>query len=116
MNEADFNATGGPVASIQEEYDRTQRGFVWEIACFEGVGGRARTAARRQKIVLTHHLTGREARATINHMVKYSAQLDATFAALADPTRRAIVARLARGEASVGELARPFDVSLPAVS
>lgn len=43
-------------------------------------------------------------------------QLSATFAALADPTRRAILARLARGEATVGELAAPFDLSLPAVS
>jgi DNA-binding transcriptional ArsR family regulator len=39
-----------------------------------------------------------------------------TFAALADPTRRAILARLAKGEATVGELAEPFDISLPAVS
>ncbi len=39
-----------------------------------------------------------------------------TFAALADPTRRAIVARLARGEATVGELAAPFPISLPAIS
>lgn len=43
-------------------------------------------------------------------------RLDATFAALADPTRRAILARLARGEASVTELAAPFAMSLPAVS
>lgn len=43
-------------------------------------------------------------------------QLSLTFAALADPTRRAILARLAGGEASVTELARPFDLSLPAVS
>ena len=43
-------------------------------------------------------------------------QLDATFAALADPTRRAILARLSRGEASVNELAEPFDMSLPAIS
>ncbi|WP_353641561.1 metalloregulator ArsR/SmtB family transcription factor [Mesorhizobium sp. WSM2239] len=43
-------------------------------------------------------------------------QLDATFAALADPTRRAILARLASGEASVNELAQPFAMSLPAVS
>ena len=43
-------------------------------------------------------------------------RLDATFAALADPTRRAILARLARGEASVTELAHPFDMSLPAIS
>jgi DNA-binding transcriptional ArsR family regulator len=42
--------------------------------------------------------------------------LSATFAALADPTRRAILARLARGEATVGELAQPFDLSLPAIS
>ena len=45
-----------------------------------------------------------------------SHSLDATFAALADPTRRAILARLASGEASVTELAEPFDMSLPAVS
>jgi len=42
--------------------------------------------------------------------------LNATFAALADPTRRAILARLVSGEASVTELATPFDMSLPAVS
>jgi DNA-binding transcriptional ArsR family regulator len=43
-------------------------------------------------------------------------RLDATFAALADPTRRAILARLASGEASVTELARPFSMSQPAIS
>ncbi|MPY98173.1 MAG: metalloregulator ArsR/SmtB family transcription factor [Actinophytocola sp.] len=43
-------------------------------------------------------------------------QLSTVFAALADPTRRAILARLAKGEASVNELAEPFDMSLPAVS
>jgi DNA-binding transcriptional ArsR family regulator len=42
--------------------------------------------------------------------------LSATFSALADPTRRAMLARLAKGEASVSELARPFDMSLPAIS
>lgn len=42
--------------------------------------------------------------------------LSATFAALADPTRRAILGRLARGEASVSELAQPFAMSLPAIS
>jgi DNA-binding transcriptional ArsR family regulator len=42
--------------------------------------------------------------------------LDATFAALADPTRRAILARLASGEATVMELAEPFEMSLPAIS
>jgi DNA-binding transcriptional ArsR family regulator len=45
-----------------------------------------------------------------------SARLDATFAALADPTRRAILARLAAGEASVTELAQPFAMSQPAIS
>lgn len=42
--------------------------------------------------------------------------LDAAYSALADPTRRAILARLALGEVTVGELAEPFDMSLPAVS
>jgi DNA-binding transcriptional ArsR family regulator len=42
--------------------------------------------------------------------------LSTTFAALADPTRRAILTRLAQGEASVGELAAPFEMSLPAIS
>ncbi|MGF1609821.1 MAG: ArsR/SmtB family transcription factor [Kiloniellales bacterium] len=45
-----------------------------------------------------------------------SDRLSSTFAALADPTRRAILARLALGEATVTELAAPFDMSLPAVS
>lgn len=44
------------------------------------------------------------------------AQLDATFAALADPTRRAILGRLASGEATVNELAEPFSMSQPAIS
>ncbi len=45
-----------------------------------------------------------------------AARLDATFAALADPTRRAILARLTSGDASVTELARPFALSQPAIS
>src|SRR5262252_4490455 len=49
-------------------------------------------------------------------MVMQSAQLDLTFAALADPTRRAILARLSSGDASVLELAEPFHMSQPAVS
>ncbi|MCZ6491165.1 MAG: metalloregulator ArsR/SmtB family transcription factor [Acidobacteria bacterium] len=49
-------------------------------------------------------------------MVNYSpGSLNGTFAALSDPTRRAILARLAQSEASVTELAEPFDVSLPAI-
>jgi DNA-binding transcriptional ArsR family regulator len=49
-------------------------------------------------------------------MTKVADRLDRTFAALADPTRRAILARLSAGEASVTELAQPFEMSLPAVS
>jgi DNA-binding transcriptional ArsR family regulator len=59
----------------------------------------------------------------VNHAVNYKQmlpmapdRLSTTFAALADPTRRAILARLAISEASVSELAEPFDMSLPAVS
>ena len=48
--------------------------------------------------------------------MSHSQRLDATFAALADPTRRAILARLASGEASVMELAKPFAMSQPAIS
>lgn len=46
-------------------------------------------------------------------MANYSAQLNHVFGALADPTRRAIVMRLCEGQASVGELAKPFDMALP---
>jgi DNA-binding transcriptional ArsR family regulator len=49
-------------------------------------------------------------------MTMVTDRLDRTFAALADPTRRAILARLTSGEASVLELAAPFDISLPAIS
>lgn len=50
-------------------------------------------------------------------MVNHTApRLDDTFAALSDPTRRAIVARLARGECTVGELGEPFPISAPAIS
>jgi len=49
-------------------------------------------------------------------VINISQRLDATFAALADPTRRAILARLAAGEASVTELAKPFAMSQPAIS
>lgn len=53
----------------------------------------------------------------LNYMVKYQvATLDATFSALADPTRRAILERLSIGDSSVTALAAPFDVSLPAIS
>jgi DNA-binding transcriptional ArsR family regulator len=49
-------------------------------------------------------------------MVKYENQLDAVFTALAHPARRAMLTRLCQGEATVGELAQPFDMSLPAVT
>jgi DNA-binding transcriptional ArsR family regulator len=49
-------------------------------------------------------------------MVKPGRDLDATFSALADPTRREILVQLAGDERSVGELAEPFDISLPAIS
>jgi DNA-binding transcriptional ArsR family regulator len=49
-------------------------------------------------------------------MVNHSQSLDFTFAALSDATRRGILARLAAGETSVSELAKPYDMSLPAVS
>jgi DNA-binding transcriptional ArsR family regulator len=49
-------------------------------------------------------------------MVKYAERLDLAFGALADPTRRAILSRLATGEASVTDLAKPFDMTLAAIS
>lgn len=49
-------------------------------------------------------------------MTPSAGRLSTTFSALADPTRRAILARLTLGETSVGELAEPFDMSLPAIS
>ncbi|UFZ08535.1 metalloregulator ArsR/SmtB family transcription factor [Bradyrhizobium ontarionense] len=48
-------------------------------------------------------------------MDNYPPRLDNVFSALADPTRRAIIARLSQGEASVGELAQPFDMALPSL-
>ena len=51
----------------------------------------------------------------LNHMVQYSPQLDASFAALADPTRRGILERLGRGEASISELATDFGMTLTGI-
>ena len=62
------------------------------------------------------HLRKRKGVAIVNRMVKYSPQLNSTFAALADPTRRSILERLALGEHCVTDLARPHRISLPAVS
>ena len=61
---------------------------------------------------ITHKLYNKE----VIDMAAAALKLDETFAALADPTRRAILRRLAAGEASVSELARPFDMSQPAIS
>jgi DNA-binding transcriptional ArsR family regulator len=52
----------------------------------------------------------------MSYATEQSRRLDATFAALADPTRRAILARLAKGEASVNDLVKPFKMSQPAIS
>lgn len=49
---------------------------------------------------------------TLNHMVQHTTTLDCTFSALSDPTRRAILERLGRGPATIGELAEPFGMSL----
>ena len=69
--------------------------------------------AKLQK-VLDKHVT---VSLTINQMVNSpSTQLDLVFGALADPTRRAILAQLASGERSVGDVARPFTTSLPAIT
>src|SRR5205085_1402117 len=51
----------------------------------------------------------------LRHMPKYSASLDRMFHALGDPTRRQMIERLARGPASVSELAQPFDMSMPTI-
>ena len=68
------------------------------------------TRGRSGRSLPTSYLTERLSVATATD------RLDRTFAALADPTRRAILARLAAGDASVTELAEPFEMSLPAVS
>jgi DNA-binding transcriptional ArsR family regulator len=51
----------------------------------------------------------------VSYMANHSPHLDNVFGALGDPTRRAILARLSQGEASVGELAQPFDMALPSL-
>ena len=61
-------------------------------------------------------MTGSPAYAIVHHMVKQAERLDGVFHALADPTRRSMVARLARGPATIGELGEPFDMTKPAVT
>jgi DNA-binding transcriptional ArsR family regulator len=66
---------------------------------------------------LIFHLTMQKSYFIFNHMVKQlSSDLDSAFGALSDPTRRAILERLAKAEATVTELAEPFKISLPAIS
>jgi DNA-binding transcriptional ArsR family regulator len=60
-------------------------------------------------------LTDARRASIVSYMANHSPHLDNVFSALADPTRRAIIARLSQGEASVGELARPFDMALPSL-
>src|SRR5204863_10036768 len=78
--------------------------------------GSCRTSSRRAIRDAFPAAAGKHARycLTLNRMVQQP--LDAVFGALADPTRRAIVARLAEGEASVSQLSEPFEMSLPAVA
>jgi DNA-binding transcriptional ArsR family regulator len=92
--------------------------------------GTRRAARRKTRAVPRRHkwldsvgdlryLTDKLINRWVNHVATTSAHLDSlstTFAALADPTRRAILARLALGETSVSELAKPFDISAPAIS
>ena len=79
----------------------------------QGRGGPAGVPQETAPVTLTAEFA---ASYTGNHMVTSSRKLDRTFGALADGTRRAILGRLARGDASVGDLARPFRVSRPAIS
>ena len=57
-----------------------------------------------------------QARSRLNYMVNSRPSLDSTFHALSDPTRRRILSRLARSETSISDLAKPFEMSLPAVT
>ena len=70
----------------------------------------------KKKLASKKLLTRAFRRLIVNLMVNYSGSLDSTFAALADPTRRAILARLALSHSSVTDLASPFEMSLPAIS
>jgi DNA-binding transcriptional ArsR family regulator len=69
-----------------------------------------------QRALFRQGVDGARSRDVYSHMVMNARQLDRTFAALADPTRRAILSRLALGEASVGQLLAPFPISQPAIS
>jgi DNA-binding transcriptional ArsR family regulator len=81
--------------------------------------GRAFAAWRGPALKLSRHgkfsLTTAEVRPILSFMAKYSTDLDRAFSALADPTRRAIVARLCGGPRSVSELSEPFEMALPSL-
>ena len=62
--------------------------------------------------LITEALTTRTSRDILNHMVQYPAALDSTFAAISDPTRRGILMRLGRGDASITDLASRFGMTL----
>src|SRR5438105_8557035 len=91
------------------------RGTGW--SCTRNTAGPCRrlTGTRVSAFRLSlSHLTAFGLALTLNRMVNYSTgRLDTVFGALADPTRRAVLARLKRGERSIGELAEPFAMSLP---
>src|SRR6266487_4614236 len=61
------------------------------------------------------HLRRPAPRTILNHMVHYARQLDASFAALSDPTRRGILERLARSDASISDLAEHFEMTLTGI-
>jgi DNA-binding transcriptional ArsR family regulator len=76
----------------------------------------AELAARLRREVVKERLTVWQYRPILSYMVNYQERLDRTFAALVDPTRRAILAQLERKDgASISELAEPFAIKLPAV-
>ncbi len=74
------------------------------------VGGQFRLTIKGARFIYYHSVM------ELYGYTRSTARLDATFAALADPTRRAILARLAKGEAAVTDLAEPFAISQPAIS
>lgn len=81
-----------------------------------GTGGECRSGPDAAGAIgRSSPLTTAARRSILNLVVKYAQQLDATFSALADPTRRAMLTVLMRREASVSELAEPHNISLPAV-
>ena len=81
------------------------------LTCFDPIPFHSKNL----RAIIPYFLDRITAAAILNRVVKYSEHLDATFSALADPTRRAILTVLSGGQASVTELAKPYRISLPAV-